>query len=104
MAIVIRKSKDEYDAILGNKSASMPSNRRSASPEIKLKSSELETAKKIVKADEIVEHLKNEFDQQDYMNKKLVKHELVHEAASGVSITSERPISARPISAKKGKI
>ena len=81
----------------------MSSNRRAASPEINLKSSELETAKKIVKADEIVEHLKNVLDQQDYINKKLVKHELVHEAASGVSTTSERPISARPTSARKSR-
>jgi hypothetical protein len=109
MAIIIRKSKDEYDQLLLSRQHQPDSAKASiATANVEIKSSDIETAKKIVKSEEIVENLKQELDQQEYLNKKLVKQELVQAANSSLTSTPERPISAasrRPTSAaKKSKI
>jgi hypothetical protein len=67
MSIVIRKSKDEYDALLNSR-------QRTASSNMPIqKQQDLEIAKKIVKSEQITENLKSEYENQDYLNRKLVK-------------------------------
>ena len=71
MAIVIKKSKDEYDALTAK------GGRHNAAS-----TSDLETAKKLVKSDRLVESLRNELDQQDYLNRKIVDQELSNTATT----------------------
>jgi hypothetical protein len=60
MALVLKRSKDEYDALMRNNN----------------KSNEIEIAKNLLKSDQLIQNLKTELDQQDYINRKIVKEEL----------------------------
>lgn len=86
MTIVIRKSKDEYDALVNSKQ-DMP---------IK-KPQDLEIAKKLVKSEEITENLKSELEQQDYLSRKLVKDAVLNGTKSEETNikSTNRPVSAR---------
>jgi hypothetical protein len=106
MSLVIKKSKDEYDAMLNTKqrgaTGTAPSSKPSgggsggasaAPPEPIQKSSDMETAKKLSKSDRFMENLQNELDQQDYINKKLVEEELSPKGRL-TNTNVERPMSA----------
>ncbi len=81
MAIVIKKSKDEYDMLMRSRN-NISNNQQT----------DLETAKKIVKKSEkLVETIKNDLEHQDHISKKIVKETL--ETSSG---NNERPSSAKP--------
>ena len=84
MQIVIRKSKDEYDSLLSSRQRG---NQATVDMPIK-KPQDLEIATKLVKSEKIVENLKSELDQQDYLNKKIIEEELE-------SKPIERPKSSR---------
>jgi hypothetical protein len=91
MSLVIKKSKDEYEAVMKSKqrAASEPS---SATVAIQ-KSSDLETAKKLIKSDRLIENLQSELDQQAFINKKLVEEELSPKGRL-TNAHVERPMSA----------
>ncbi len=81
MAIVIKKSKDEYDMLMNNRNK-ITDNQQA----------DLETAKKIVKkSDKLVETIKNDLDHQDHISKKIVK-----ETLETSNSNNERPSSAKP--------
>ena len=91
MKMVMKRSKDEYEALMQSKKknadfeddASLPIQR----------AEDLETAKKLVKSDELVNNLKNELDQQDKINHQIVKEELA-DSTPKTSSRVERPASA----------
>lgn len=70
MAIVMKKSKDEYEMLMRsrqpNRSVELPIQR----------AQDLETAKKLVKSERLVENLKQELNQQEIINRKILKDEL----------------------------
>lgn len=89
MALVIKKSKDEYDAVMNSK------NRSRGAVEMPIqREQDYETAKKLVKSDRLMENLKTELDQQEYINKKLVQEELSVAKKPLPSQTPDRPVSA----------
>ena len=91
MEMVMKKSKDEYEALMNSKKSSTSS----SSIELPIKKPEdLETAKKLVKSQELVENLKHELDEQDYINNKLIKEELTNKSSSSSNRPVERPMSA----------
>ena len=91
MALVIKKSKDEYDAVMNSKQRSRSvENDYMPMP----KSQDMETANKLVKSDRFMENLQTELDQQAYINKQLVLGEL----------NSKLQVVERPISASKKNI
>ena len=91
MQMVMKKSKDEYEALMNSKKSSTSS----SSIELPIKKPEdLETAKKLVKSQELVENLKHELDEQDYINNKLIKEELTNKSSSISNRPVERPMSA----------
>ena len=93
MSIVIRKSKDEYDALINNR-------QRTNNPNMPIqRAQDLEMAKKIIKSEEISENLKNEFEQQDYLNRKITKDAVLN----GTIQEEIQPKAARPISARKNQ-
>ena len=80
MAIVIKKSKDEYDMLMNSRNK-ITDNQQN----------DLETAKKIVKKSEkLVETIKNDLEHQDHISKKIVKETLE------TSSNNDRPSSAKP--------
>jgi len=92
MNIVIRKSKDEYDALLnGHLRTSNTSNQTAIQ-----RPQDLEIAKRILKSEEITENLKNELEQQDYLNRKIIK-----DVVNGTSQLSDNQLQFRPNSARK---
>lgn len=95
MALVIKKSKDEYDSLMNTKQKSP-----NPTPNLPVqKPQDIETAKKIAnKSDRIVESLKNELDQQDLLNKKIIEEQLTK---SPVSNSSSINLRDRPLSAKR---
>ncbi len=107
MSLVIKKSKDEYDAVMSSKqrTAAASSNHSSSSNSNNnnsnnssnataiQKSSDLETAKKLIKSDRFMENLQSELDQQDFINKKLVEEELSPKGRL-TNASVERPMSA----------
>lgn len=72
MAIVMKKSKDEYDLLMKSRNAASSS--RTELPV--RREQDLETAKKLVKSERLVDGLKNELSQQEEINRKIVRDEL----------------------------
>ena len=94
MALVIKRSKDEYDTIMNN---------RKKTNEFDLpiqKAQDLETAKKIIKSD-VMDDLKTELNKNDYLSKKIVEEQLIKKPGDGPTSSSS---SFRPMSAKKNQI
>lgn len=85
MQLVIKKSADEYQSIVKSRNASQNSR-------CEMESKDYETAKKLVKSNELVEALNDELDQQEYLNRKILKENL------------KKPASDRPASARKSKV
>lgn len=101
MAIVIQKSKDEYEQ--GRRGGPTSSEASSQS----IKSSEMEMAKQIAHDSENIERsLQYEIDQQAYLNRKMTKHEIKQPGLETTNSAAQaRPASAarRPDSARKSK-
>lgn len=100
MAIVIQKSRDEYER--GSRATSSEASSQPAA----INKSEMEMAKKIVcDSDHIERSLQYEIDQQAYLNRKMIKHEIKQPGLETTGSSSEqaRPASAakRPESARK---
>ena len=94
MAIVMRKSKDEYDSLMRSRqltsSPQQPAKSSGGTADIPLKKpQDLETAKKLVKSEKLVENLKQELHEQDKINRIIVQEELTE------------PVVKRPASARK---
>lgn len=85
MQLVIKKSADEYDSLIKSRNTAQSSKNE-------MKSQDYETAKKLAKSNELVEVLNDELDQQEYLNRKILKENL------------KKPASDRPISARKSKV
>lgn len=104
MAIVIQKSKDEFEQ---GRRGGPTGNEASSQPPSAIKSSEMEMAKRIVYDSESIERsLQYEIDQQAYLNRKMIKHEIRQPGLETTnSATQARPASAakRPESARKSK-
>lgn len=81
MQLVIKRSADEYDSL-------MKSRDKGKTYQHDMKPQDFETAKKLVKQKELVEVLSDELDQQEYLNRKILKENLKNP-------TSDRPASAR---------
>lgn len=107
MAIIMKKSKDEYDLLMNsNRHQRQPAATAAAavggSSNVDLpikKPKDLETAKQLVKSEELVENLKQELDQQEYLNRKIVQDELKNKHNTGAGASTAR--LDRPMSAKK---
>ncbi len=99
MAIVMQKSKDEYE----RGQQRVPSEASQPSHSVaKPNSSEIETAKRLMHDSERIEKsLQFEIEQQAYFNRKMVKHEM---KSPGLETTGHSGGSSkRPESAKKSK-
>lgn len=95
MTIVIRKSKDEYDALINNKQRT-PSNESTRTDMPIKKPQDLEIAKKLVKSEKITENLKSELKQQDSLSRQIAKDAVLNGTKSDESdLKIERPVSAR---------
>ena len=97
MNIVIRKSKDEYDALLNGRQRSFNPSSQTAIQ----RPQDLEIAKRILKSEEITENLKNELVQQDYLNRKIIKDAVNGTAQLSDNEPNRNHQQFRPNSARK---
>jgi hypothetical protein len=105
MSIVIKKSRDEYEALMNSRQSgrSQSTTAAAAGPDLPVqKPQDLETAKKLVKSERLAENLKQELNQQDHINRKLVRDELRNNNAQPAAPSSHKEaFGERPASAAK---
>lgn len=100
MAIVIKKSKDEYDSLMKSRQQSKSSSSAANYDLPVRKPQDLEIAKKLVNSN-LKDDLRQELNQQENINRKLVEDELhssddvvTKKIASTNAYNNERPMSA----------
>jgi hypothetical protein len=109
MAIVMRKSKDEYEAMMSNKKKFDNQYNNQQPQQVRLpaqRDQDMETAKRLARAESLMMSLKSEIDQQEVAHAKLIEEQLKSKSSSnlssGISVTKDYK-TVRPESVDKSK-